>query len=169
LWGRPRGVHWPPRPTSRILFIDCWCQLVPTHQRDQHLHETKFSELQPQMSQNWSTDWPIEYFTINAMRVTRERLTSMSCAFCMSVVCSFSKSSSLLAWSLFTFSNFFNAAFSCKRIINQSINQSIDRKNNHSLIQSINWSINNQSIHQLNYQNTKLPINSQPINVSMNV
>ena len=31
LWGRPRGVHWPPRPTSRILSIDCWCQLVPTH------------------------------------------------------------------------------------------------------------------------------------------
>ena len=30
LWGRPRGVHWPPRPTSRILSIDCWCQLVLT-------------------------------------------------------------------------------------------------------------------------------------------
>ena len=31
LWGHLRGVHWPPRPTSRILSIDCWCQLVPTH------------------------------------------------------------------------------------------------------------------------------------------
>ena len=31
LWGRPWGVHWPPRLTSRILSIDCWCQLVPTH------------------------------------------------------------------------------------------------------------------------------------------
>jgi len=28
LWGRPRGGHWPPRPTSRILSTDCWCQLV---------------------------------------------------------------------------------------------------------------------------------------------
>ena len=31
LWGRPRGGHWPPRPTSRILSTDCWCWLVPTH------------------------------------------------------------------------------------------------------------------------------------------
>ena len=31
LWCRPRGVHWPLRPTSRILSIDCWCQLVLTH------------------------------------------------------------------------------------------------------------------------------------------
>ena len=31
LWGCPRGGHWPPRPTSRILSTDCWCQLVPTY------------------------------------------------------------------------------------------------------------------------------------------
>jgi len=31
LWGHPQGGHWPPKPTSRILSTDCWCQLVPTH------------------------------------------------------------------------------------------------------------------------------------------
>jgi len=31
LWGRPRGGHWPLKPTSRILSTDCWCQLVPAH------------------------------------------------------------------------------------------------------------------------------------------
>jgi len=31
LCGRPRGGHWPPKTTSRILSTDCWCQLVPTH------------------------------------------------------------------------------------------------------------------------------------------
>jgi len=31
LWGCPRGGHWPPRPTSRILSTDYWCPLVLTH------------------------------------------------------------------------------------------------------------------------------------------
>ena len=28
LWGHPQGGHWPPKPTSRILSTDCWCQLL---------------------------------------------------------------------------------------------------------------------------------------------